>query len=201
MATSRGLSPGSVARAAVACLAVVLASRVTPAQAAQAPDLAQYGYRHVLATVHLQPGQTARITVPDAYSAGKAMGYATITVPAGAFTVPVKFEVLAGSHQHWQALAPKGLVAIANFAYRVTDTATGQRIAAFHAAVTYSVRDAMVAKDSVYWATTATSPAKFLDASPHTAIDGDVLTHPQMTANVGWVITTPKADLMKSPSM
>jgi hypothetical protein len=163
--------------------------------AAAAPDLTQYGYPHVLAVLYLDPGQKGKITVPDQYTMGKTYGYATYTIPAGTFSAPVKFEILAAANSAWDKQVPSDVTVVANFAYRVTDLKTGKPIEKFSKPITYSVNDTMITRDSVYWATTATSPVQLKNANGGSKISGTVLEHATPVSAVGWIITTPKSDL------
>jgi hypothetical protein len=159
------------------------------------PNMIDYGYPHVLATVYLDPGQKAKIMVPDQYTTGKTYGYATYTIPAGAFTVPVKFEILAAANSAWDKQVPKDESVVANFAYRVTDMKTGKPIEKFDKPILYSVDDSMITTNSVYWATTPTSPVQFKNVNAGSKISGNTLEHETPVTIVGWVITTPKSDL------
>ncbi len=154
-----------------------------------------YGYPHVLATVNVDPGQKASITVPDQYASGKVPGYMTISIPAGAFSVPVRFEVLAGTNAYWDRKVASNLTVVANFAYRVVDRSTGTLVDRFEKPVTYSVSDPMITADSVYWATTASQPIKLVNANQASQISGDTLEHPTPVSTVGWIVTTPKAEV------
>ncbi|HKI56681.1 MAG TPA: hypothetical protein VKB31_05965 [Trueperaceae bacterium] len=152
-------------------------------------------FSHVLASVNLQPGQSASITVPDAYFKGAAPGDMTIYIPVGTFKDPVTFQVLAASNSHWDGMAKSGQKVVANFAYRVYDRKTHQVVGKFPSAVQYTVADTMVDKHSVYWAVKPGATPRLINANSASTIQGDVLSHPTPTAAVGWIITTPTADL------
>ena len=157
-------------------------------------------FPHVLATVNLQPGQSASVTVPDAYFTGAAPGAMTIYIPNNAFADPVTFQVLASSNARWDAMAPSGLKVVANFAYRVVDSKTDRPVEAFKNPVRYTVSDSMIDGKSVYWAVKPGTTPKLVNANAASKIHGNVLSHPTPTAAVGWIITTPKADLKGSMS-
>lgn len=166
-----------------------------------APNLAQSGYPDVLAALYLQPGQSASVTVPDLYIRGMPAGYMTIQIPSGAFKVPVKFELLSSSNMAWDKLVPSNLKVVAAFAYRVTDTNSGQLIGKIAEPLVYTVSDTMIDGHSVYWATTPTNPIKLIkliNANAASKIRGSVLQHVTPTAVVGWIVTTPKKDLMST---
>ncbi len=152
-------------------------------------------FPRVLATLNLQPGQSATVTVPDAYFKGAAAGEMTIYIPANVFKDPVRFQVLTSSNGRWDGMVPMGQKVVANFAYLVVDTRTGKPLEAFRNPVQYTVSDGMIDAKSVYWAVKPGDTPKFVDANAHSTIHGTVLSHPTPTAAVGWIITTPKSDL------
>lgn len=193
-----------LAAAALVAAVPLMAQSMMQQQAMQpqaGSDLTKYGYPDVLATLFLVPGQSASITVPDQYAQGKASGSMTISIPANAFSDPVRFELLAAPNSDWQSDVAPDLVVVANFAYRVTDLATGQPVESFSAPLTYSVTDPMITADSVYWATTASSPIKLIDANKTSKISGDTLVHATPVASVGWIVTTPKQEVASNASM
>lgn len=162
----------------------------------QAPEgLMKYGYPHVLKTISFTPGQAVTVKVPDAYTMGKPYGYETITLPANAFKVPVRFEVLAASNSYWDKYVSSNLKVVANFAYLVTDAKTGAIVKKFNKPARYSVTDSMITKDSVYWATTAAKPPKLINANKASKINGTTLSHLTPVSVVGWIITTPKSEI------
>ena len=163
---------------------------------AQKPEgLMKYGYPHVLKTINFKPGHAVTVKVADAYTMGKPYGYETITIPADAFTMPVKFEILAGTNQAWDKMVPSNLKVVANFAYLVTNPKTGAIVKKFNKPAMYSVTDSMITKDSVYWATTAAQPPKLINANKASKINGTTLSHATPVSVVGWIITTPKSEI------
>jgi len=152
-------------------------------------------FPHVLATLDLQPGQPASVTVPDAFFTQGAPGEMTIYIPAGAFHDPVRFQLLANTNAHWDGMVGSGLKAVANFAYRVLDLKTGSLVEGFDQPLSYTVSDGMIDAHSVYWAIKPGAMPTLVNANAATVLHGTVLSHPTPTAAVGWVITTPKADL------
>lgn len=155
-------------------------------------------FTHVLASVDLEPGQSASITVPDAYFQGAAPGEMTIYIPVGTFQDPVTFQVLAAPNDSFGALVQPGQKVVANFAYRVLDRKTNQVVTAFPSPVQYTVADGMIDENSVYWAVKPGATPGLVNANSASTIQGDVLSHPTPTAAVGWIVTTPKADLSMS---
>lgn len=165
----------------------------------QAPaGLMKYGYPHVLKTINFKPGHAVTVKVPDAYTTGKPYGYETIVLPADAFTMPVKFEILAGTNRAWDKMVPSNLKVVANFAYLVTDASTGAIVTKFNKPAMYSVKDSMITKDSIYWATTAANPPKLINANKASKISGMTLSHATPVSAVGWIITTPKSEISMS---
>lgn len=182
----------------LAPVALLLAAvGVTQSMAQSMPDTPiSQEFPHVLASVDLQPGQSASVTVPDAYFKGSAPGEMTVYIPAGTFQDPVTFQVLAASNRRWDAHVKSGTKVVANFAYRVLDRKTGKPLQAFPSAVQYTVSDSMINSHSVYW---AVKPAGgLIDANSNSNISGHVLSHPTPTAAVGWIITTPTSTLSMS---
>lgn len=162
----------------------------------QTPEgLMKYGYPHVLKTIDFEPGHAVTVKVADAYTMGKPYGYETISIPADAFTMPVKFEILAGTNSAWDKMVPSNLKVVANFAYLVIDPSTGALVTKFNKPAMYSVEDSMITKDSVYWATTAATPPKLINANKASKISGMTLSHATPVSAVGWIITTPKSEI------
>ena len=166
--------------------------------------LEKFGYPHVLTTVKFKPGRAMDVTVPDQVTKGTPPGYATFSIPGNAFKEPVTIRFLAAKNSYWDKKVPSKLKVIANFAYLVTNTNTGAVVSKFNKPITYTLKDSMVTKDSVYWATTAHHPAKLINANKASKIHGTTLIHPTPVSIVGWIITTPKSELsmgMGSKSM
>jgi len=177
-----------------------LMSCATAMKATNPRGLEQFGYPYVLKTVNFQPGHAVTVTVPDAVTSGPAAGEATFAIPADAFSMPVTFQILAGTNGSWDSQVPSTLKVVANFAYLVTDPATGAIVKKFDHPVTYSVTDSMITKNSVYWATTAADPAKLFNANKASMISGTTLDHPTGVSMVGWIITTPKSEISMAPA-
>lgn len=180
------------------------ASQAQASMSPQAQGLEKYGYPHVLTTVKFKPGRAMDVTVPDQVSKGTPPGYATFSIPGNAFKEPVTIHFLAAKNSYWDKKVPSKLKVIANFAYLVTNTKTGAVVSKFNKPITYTLKDSMVTKDSVYWATTAHNPPKLIDANKASKIHGTTLVHPTPVSVVGWIVTTPKSELsmgMGSKSM
>jgi len=176
------------------------------AQEATGTDLTAFGYPHVLASVDLQRGQSTYITVPDQFTVtdedvvGGATGLMTIAIPGNAFTDPVRFEVLSNTDASWGSLVPANQTVIANFAYRVTDLVTNMPVLQFAAPLDFYVYDPQITQNSVYWATTASSPINLVNANQGSMITGDELEHGTPVASVGWIITSPASEVVASAS-
>ncbi len=183
-----------------AMVLVGLAASLTVADAAHMRGLENYGYPDVLKTVHFKPGKAMQVTLPDQYTMGKPMGYATFSIPGDAFTMPVTIRFLAAPNSRWDKRVPSNLKVIANFAYLVTNTRTGAMVKKFHKPIMYSVKDSMVTKDSIYWATTAHHPPRLINANKASKIQGTTLRHPTPVSVVGWIITTPASELSMGSS-
>ncbi len=176
--------------------ATAAALPLSPALASgHARGLQKHGYPVVLKTVHFKPGKGMKVTVPDQVTKGTPAGYATFSIPAHAFTKPVTIRFLAARNSRWDKRVPGKLKVIANFAYLITDTASGKIVTKFNQPIGYSVKDSMITKDSVYWATTAHNPPKLINANKASRIHGMTLSHPTPVSTVGWIITTPKSEL------
>jgi len=183
----------------ISAIALLLVGSIVSANSGDPAGLTQYGYPHVVGTITLKAGQSGTLKVPDQYSGSKdAMGTATVKIPSGAFSVPVKFQVLASRNSAWDNQVKTSQKVVANFAYRVIDTNNGKLVKQFQKPVTYTVKDPMITSDSIYWATTAKSSPKIINANTATRISNHTLMHPQPVATVGWIITTPKSDLSGS---
>jgi len=157
--------------------------------------LQKYGYPVVLASVEFTPGHALKVTVPDQVTGGQPPGYATFSIPAHAFTKPVTIRFLAGKVSAWDKHVSSKLKVIADFAYLITDNSNGAIVKKFNQPITYTLKDPMVTKDSVYWATTAHNPPKLINANKASRIKGKTLSHPTPVSAVGWIITTPKSEL------
>jgi len=184
-----------------ALLVLGLTACQTAMKASNPQGLEKFGYPYVLKTINFQPGHALTVTVADTYAKGMAPGHATYTIPANAFTMPVTFQILAGTNTYWDGMVKSNEKVVANFAYLVTDPATGQIVTKFNAPITYSVTDSMITKDSIYWATTAASPPRLIDANKASKITGTMLEHATPLSAVGWIITTPKSEIsMAAPA-
>jgi D-xylose transport system substrate-binding protein len=146
---------------------------------AAVPDFSQLGFPNVLASQDIKAGQAATITA----------GPFTIQVPAGTFNVPVKFEVLTGDLAGFLDNTPKGEMPVLDFAFRVTDTQTGQLIGKFNQPVVFTAKDPSIVAGSLYY--NITPDGKYVANPTGMKVQAGQLTHPIAGAVVGWVITSP----------
>ena len=74
----------------------------------------------------------------------------TIQVPAGNFNVPGKFGGLTGDFAGFLANTPQGEMPVLDFAFRVTDTQTGQLVGEFNQPVVLTAKDPSIVAGSLY---------------------------------------------------
>ncbi len=184
-AGAKNLASLGRALAAAGLLAALLIATVTGTAGAQqmgaAPDLGNFGYTKVIASAQLQPGQAATVDGVQIRA----------DVPANAFTGPVLFEILQGDNSTFQPFAPPGQTVATNFAFRVTSLETGQLVGEFAAPVTAVVNDPSINQQSGYFNVMPTDPIQVQENPVPPTISGNVLTHPNKGAPVGWVILNP----------
>ena len=147
--------------------------------AAAVSDWSTMGFSTVLGSMNLSPGQASTVTA----------GPYTFQVPAGAFTVPVRFEVLSQSPGAWTAKVPSGMKPVLAFALKVTNQNTGQLIGSFDKIVPMTVKDPGLTAQSMYYNISA-SQAVTANTVGLQAKAG-ALDHPLTGALYAWVITSP----------
>ncbi len=144
------------------------------------PDWTKLGFPTVLTTQDLAAGAAGTIK----------SGPYTLQVPAGAFSDPVKVELLSGDPTHFAQKAPTGETPIFVFALNILDTKTNLLFQEFNKPLQLTVSDAGI-----------TDKVKFYNVGPDGTYGSDPvglqvsngqLTHPLVTAGVGHVITAPK---------
>lgn len=142
-----------------------------------------FGFPHTVAQLVIEPDQAAEITLGDT----------RVTIPAGAFgSHPVRFTLLMGSSSFFQRYAPSGQRVIANFAFEVVDLITGTQILKFRKPVVYSLTRPEVSNQSGYWDTTPSSPPHVTKNPFPPTVTDHTLTHGNIGAPVGWVVTSPQ---------
>lgn len=155
---------------------------------AAGPDFQKLGFPTVVAEKVIQPGNASVITY----------GTVKIAIPADAFTAPVKFQVLEGPLAQFQAKAPAGETVLMDFAFKVTDVATGEIVGKFNKPVMFSYNNPKVNANSKYYDTT-TDGNLVLNKIP-AKIEGSTLSHPIAGAPVGWAVTSPATPINNSTS-
>ncbi|MHB8293479.1 MAG: hypothetical protein ACYDH5_02370 [Acidimicrobiales bacterium] len=143
--------------------------------------LTKYGYSTVKASVKLSPGKAAKVH----------SGNISVHIPKKAVPEAATFQLLEGTNSYWQAYAPHGQKVVANFAFRVVNSSTGQLITTFKAPIVVRVRSKAITAASKYWNTTAASPPAVKANPVPPKIKGHVLTHGNKLDPVGWLVTSP----------
>jgi hypothetical protein len=142
-----------------------------------------FGFPRMIAQLVIEPDQAAEVSVGDT----------RVTIPAGAFgSHPVRFTLLMGNNTSFQPYVPKGQRVIANFAFEVVDLITGTQILKFQKPVVYALTRADVSPSSQYWNTTPTSPPHVVKNPIPATITDHTLSHGNIGAPVGWVVTSPE---------
>ncbi len=151
----------------------------TATTAAATPDWSMKGFSTVVGSMDLTQGQASTVTA----------GPYTFQVPVGAFTVPVKFEVLSQNPAIWSGKVPTGVKPVLAFALKVTNRNTGQLIGTFDNKIMMIATDPALTAQSMYY-----------NISPGGAVTANTLglqakagglDHPITGAIFAWVLTTP----------
>jgi hypothetical protein len=152
-----------------------------------ATDFTQMGFPKVVAEKQIKVGEAGRIS----HSGIK------IQIPEGTFKKDVKFQILEGENDTFQAKAPAGETVIMNFALRVIDLETNQLmdINKFDKAITFSFKDKNVNSGSIYY--NVKPDGTIANNNTASVIDDRTLTHPVAGAPVGWMITSPTNSIQK----
>ncbi len=182
MRSIRVLGGGLLAGALFALLAVAGAR---PAAAQTGPaDFTQFGFPQVAAAVTFTPGQAATLNA----------GTQQVILPADFISKTVKFELLTGDPATFAPLLAsddQGRPILAAWAFRVTNVATGQRVARFDKPVQWSVTDPRVAAGTSVYNTSAANPPVITDNPSAGTITGTTFAHPFVGAGVGWLVLGP----------
>jgi hypothetical protein len=145
------------------------------------PDMTQFGFAQVAATANFTPGQATTVTAGDQ----------KVDIPADFLSKPVKFELLEGDPSFFaQNLTgdDAGKPMVTAFAFRVTDTSTGQLVGKFDKPVMWSITSGNITSESAVYNTSPANPPKITaNPSPGT-VQGTTLSHPFGGAGVGWIV-------------
>lgn len=155
---------------------------------AQVPDFGTLGFTQVLASQQVAPGTETTVSG----------GPFSVLLPAGTFTDTVKFEILSAPLSAVQAKAPAGQTPELDFAFRVTDVATGQLIGAFQKTATFTATSNLITADSKYYV--YTTAGDYIEAPQGLSVKAGELVHPVNTAAVAWVITSPSVTATATPT-
>jgi hypothetical protein len=163
-------------------LAALAAWAAIPAAAqSTVPDMTQFGFPQVTATVNFTPGQATSLTAGDQM----------VNIPADFMSKPVKFEFLEGDPSFFQpnlASDDANRPILATFAFRVTDTSTGQLVGKFDKPVVWSVTNSQIMAGSEVYNTSPANPPKITSNPSPGTIQGTTLSHPFGGAGVGWLV-------------
>jgi D-xylose transport system substrate-binding protein len=156
------------------------ASMATPsAPAAAVPDFSKLGFPTMAASQDITPGTATTIKA----------GPFTFDVPADAFDVPVKFEVLTGDLANFLSNTPQGEMPVLGFAFRVTNSQTGELIGKFNNPVMFAASAPSIVDKSMYY--NISTDGMYTANPTGMQVTAGELTHPIAGAGVGWVITSP----------
>lgn len=160
-----------------------LAQTPPPTSTPPPQDLALFGFPTVAISQTVQPDQSVTLTT----------GGQSLTIPAGAYAVPVRFDFLTGDNAKWQkTLDDSSDTVVTNFAFRVTDIATNKLIGRSDKPLGYRYDGPLITKDAKIHATSATTPPKLLELpSENNLIAGKTISRSFSGSGVGWFISVP----------
>ena len=145
----------------------------------EVPNFADYGLTDVLVSQNIAANTAATITM-DVFS---------VDVPDNAFSYPVKFEILSGEPIPYGGLVPQGQIPVLVFAFRVTDTETGQLVGEFANPVHITITDPEITSKSEYF--NLTTDNMVTENTKGLVVTDGKLEHPIAGAGVAWIITVP----------
>lgn len=152
----------------------------SPSVAATVPDFATLGFPDALASQDIALGQPASVTG----------GAFTVEIPADAFGVPVRFEILTGPLADFEQKAPATVIPVLAFALRVTNLRTGELVGRFSKPVMLVASSPDIVPESLYY--NITPDGTYVANPTGMEVKEDELRHPIDGATVGWVITVPE---------
>jgi hypothetical protein len=178
------LQIGLVLTGTLLALVTLVGARGAAAQATGPADLGQFGYPTVADSVTFTPGQAATLTA----------GTQQVVLPADFISKTVTFELLTGDAGFFKPLLEsddQNRPILAAWAFRVTDPATGQRVARFDKPVQWSVTDPRVADGTSVYNTSAANPPVVTENTTPGTISGTTFAHGFGGAGVGWLALGP----------
>jgi hypothetical protein len=178
------LQIGLVLTGTLLALVTLVGARGAAAQATGPADLGQFGYPTVADSVTFTPGQAATLTA----------GTQQVVLPADFISKTVTFELLTGDASFFKPLLEsddQNRPILAAWAFRVTDPATGQRVARFDKPVQWSVTDPRVADGTSVYNTRAANPPVVTENTTPGTISGTTFAHGFGGAGVGWLALGP----------
>jgi hypothetical protein len=186
---------GFVLAGTLLAVLALIGARSAAAQGTGPADFTQFGYPTVAASVMFTPGTAATLTA----------GNQTVVLPADFISKTVQFELLTGDPAFFKPLLESDDQArpiVAAWAFRVTDPATGQRVARFDKPVQWSVTDPRIGEGSAVYNTSAANPPVVTDNSVPGTVTGTTLAHSFGGAGVGWLaLGTEQAVIAPAPGM
>jgi alpha-glucoside transport system substrate-binding protein len=152
-----------------------------------APNFAQYGFPNVLATEVITPGKAYTITA-DVY---------TVSIPDGAFDIPVKFELLSGDPTSFTP--PSGETPEFAFAFLVENARmAGMTIGKFYKPLMLTIKSPKIVAGSKYY--NVATDGTLSENPTGLKVTAGELQHPIAGAPVGWLVTSPSSTTPVSPT-
>ncbi len=156
-------------------------------------DLALFGFPTVAVSQTVQPDQSVTLTT----------GGQSVTIPAGAYSVPVRFDFLTGDNAAWQrTLSETSDTIVASLAFRVANTATNNLIGRSSKPLVYKYEGPLITKKAEIYATSATTPPKLLELpAENNLIAGKTISRTFSGSGVGWFISVPNESNSEKPNI
>ncbi|GED15079.1 beta-propeller fold lactonase family protein [Aneurinibacillus migulanus] len=167
-------------------MALIMSLFAATSFAAAVPDFQTLGFPKVVAEQTINAGEAAKITYE----------HVELKIPEGTFTNEVKFQVLEGNLEDFQAKAPKGETVLKTFAFKVTDLTTNERVGKFNKPVLFSYTSPDINSSSKYYNIKTDGTFALNNVLPE--IHGKTLTHPNPGAPVGWAVTSSSSTVKKT---
>ncbi len=170
-----------------------MAQSPAPSPTSVPQDLALFGFPTVAASQTVQPNQSVTLT----------SGGQSVTIPVGAYSVPVRFDLLVSDNLEWQkTLEDSSDKVVATFAFRVRDAATNNLIGRASKPLQYRFTSPLVSKDTQIYATSATTPPRLRLMEPDgNVLEGQTISRTFNGSGVGWFVTVPDDSPKESSGM